>query len=127
MQEVHTSPVRFWTIALAATAVDIAAYCALQFADLDPAARIAVALAPLPGNVLLIVLLLRIIRRLDEFQQRLQLEAVAVGFLATAVAVFVYGYLLKGGAVGPLHPFLLYLFMFAMYGIGYWIAVRHYR
>jgi hypothetical protein len=130
MQELHTfrvAPAVFWTVALAATVVDIAAYCVLQFATLVPSTRIAVALAPLPGNLALIVLLLRIIRRFDEFQQRLQLEAVAIGFLSTAVALFIYGYLRKADAVAPLHPFLAYLFMFVMYGLGYAIAARHYR
>jgi hypothetical protein len=117
----------FWIVVLAATAIDIGSFFLLQYAELSPSVRIAAALLPLPGNLALMVLILRAIRKLDEFQQRVQLEAVALGFLATAVAVFVYGYLQKAHAAGPLHPWFVYLFLIVTYGIGYLAAVRRYR
>ena len=117
----------FWIVVLAATAIDIASFFLLEYVELSSPVRVASALLPLPGNVALMILILRASRRLDEFQQRVQLEAVALGFLATAVAVFVYGYLQKAGAAGPLHPWLVYLFLVATYGIGYLAAARRYR
>jgi hypothetical protein len=117
----------FWVVVTIATPIDLLAFCLLEYADLGLPARLAAALLPLPGNVVLFLLILRAVRKLDEFQQRLQLEAVAAAFLATAVAVFIYGYLQKAQAVNPLHPWLIYVFMFAAYGVGYLTAVVRYR
>jgi hypothetical protein len=72
-------------------------------------------------------MVLRGIRKLDEFQQRIHFEAVVVAFLATGVTVFVYGYLQKAGAVGPLNTALIWAFMSFAYCLGYFIAARHYR
>src|SRR5713226_7569279 len=98
----YTQLMIFVIVFLLATAVDIGASWALGQMELGSTARIAVALTPLPGDVGLIFLVLRRIRRLDEFQKRIHFEAVTVAFLSTGVAVFVYGYLQKAGAVGPL-------------------------
>jgi hypothetical protein len=117
----------FWTVVLAATAVDIGSFLLLQYEELSPPVRIVTALLPLPGNLALVVLILRAIRKLDEFQQRVQFEAVTLGFLVTAAAVFLYGYLQKAHAAGPLHPWLVYLFLVVTYGIGYLAAARRYR
>ena len=118
---------RMLFIALAATAVDIGAAYVLDHIDLSEPARVAVALLPLPGCIALLVTILQIIRRLDEFQKRVQFEAVVIAFLATGVAVFVYGYLQKAQVAGPLNMGLVWLFMVAFYGIGYFIAVSHYK
>jgi hypothetical protein len=83
------------------TAIDIGAGV-LGRIELGYTARIAVALAPLPADIALIVLVLRRIRRLDEFQKRVHFEAVTVAFLSTGVAVFVYGYLQRAHAAGRL-------------------------
>ena len=116
-----------WIIVAVATALDVAAFIVLRYGELSGAARLPIALLPLPGNLALLLLILRAIRKLDEFQQRIQLEAVTLGFLATAVAVFLYGYLQLARIAGPLHPWLVYLFLFAAYGIGYFAATRRYR
>ena len=57
-------------VTLAATVIDIASALALARLDLAPAAKIAVAFLPVPANVTLLVLILRGIRKLDEFQKR---------------------------------------------------------
>ncbi len=110
-----------------ATAIDIGAYWALGHTELGTTARIVVALLPLPGNIALIALVVRGIRRLDEFQKRVHFEAVTLAFLSTGVAVFVYGYLQKAHAVGPLNMGLVWAFMLIFYAVGYFIAVRHYQ
>jgi hypothetical protein len=117
----------FLVTLLLATAIDIGAFLALGRIELGSAARTGVALLPLPGNIALIVLILRGIRRLDEFQKRVQFEAVTVAFLSTGVAVFVYGYLQKAHAVGPLNMVLVWAFMLLFYAVGYFIAVNHYK
>jgi len=118
---------RFVLVALLATIVDIGAAMALEQIGLSPAARIAIALLPLPGNLALLVLVLRRIRRLDEFQKRVHLEAVMVAFLATGIAVFVYGYFQKAHVVGPFNVLYIWAFMACFYGVGYAVAMRHYR
>ena len=112
---------------LVATAIDISAFWFLGRVELGSAARIGVALLPLPGNITLIALTLGAIRRLDDFQKRVHFEAVTVAFLSTGVAVFVYAYLQKAQAVGPLNMVLVWSFMLGFYGAGYFIAVNHYR
>ena len=89
--------------------------------------RVAIALMPLPGDIVLILLVLRAIRTLDEFQKRVHFEAIAVAFLSTGVAVFVYGYLQQAQVVGSLNAGLVWAFMLIFYAIGYVVAVRHYR
>jgi len=73
------------------------------------------------------VMILRGIRRLDDFQKRVHFEAVAFAFLATMLVVFIYGYLEKAQAVAPLHAAFVWIFMTVAYAAGYGIALRHYR
>jgi hypothetical protein len=75
----------------------------------------------------LVGLIVRTIRNLDEFLRHVHLEAIAIAFLLTALAVFVYGYLEKAQAVRALNMGTVWIFMTLFYGIGYVIAARHYR
>jgi len=127
MQSFRGSFIAFSITLVAATAIDIGASWALGHMEFASTPRIVVALLPLPGNIALIAMVLRGIRRLDEFQKRIQFEAVTLAFLSTGVAVFVYGYLQKAHAVGPLNLGLVWAFMLIFYAIGYCIAVSHYR
>ena len=113
--------------ALLASAIDIGSALMLRHLDLGPAARIAAALLPVPANVVLLVMIVRSVRRLDEFQRRIHLEAVVIAFLATGLAVFVYGYLQMAQAVGALNMELVWGFMGIFYVLGYFISARHYR
>ena len=54
-------------VLLIATAIDIGAFLLLGRIEPGSAARIGVALLPLPGNIALIAIILRAIRRLDDF------------------------------------------------------------
>jgi hypothetical protein len=125
--ESRASLALFVLVLILASAIDIGAIVALRQFELGLAARIAVALLPLPGNVALIAMVLRGIRKLDEFQKRIHFEAVVVAFLATGVAVFVYGYLQKANAVGPLNTAFIWAFMAVTYSAGYFIAANHYK
>jgi hypothetical protein len=127
MQPSNGRPIVFLVVVLMSAAIDVGAFWALGHIELGNAARIAVALTPLPADIALIVLVLRRIRRLDEFQKRVHFEAVTVAFLSTGVAVFVYGYLQRAHAVGPLNAGLVWAFMLLFYALGYFIAASHYR
>lgn len=114
-------------VGVLSSAIDILAYYLLDRGGLSLGMRTAVAFLPLPADLVLLLMILRRVRRLDEFQKRIQLEAVAAAFLATGLAVFLYGYLQKAELVGPLRMGLVWLFMTVFYGIGYFAAVKHYQ
>ena len=115
------------TTVLASVVIDVGASWVLGNIELGRAARIAVALSPIPAKIAVIALILQAIRRLDEFQKRVHFEAVTVAFLSTGVAVIVYGYLQRAETVGPLNIGLIWTFMIFFYAIGYFIAKGHYK
>jgi hypothetical protein len=115
------------TVALLVAATDIITSLLLARMELGQTARVAIALLPIPVNVWLIAIILRTLRRLDEFLKRIQFEAVAVAFLTTGLAALTYGQLQKAQVVGPLNVGLIWGFMAASYALGYAVAARHYR
>jgi len=110
-----------------ATAIDVGAGWLLGQSGFGSHARIIFALLPIPANLVLVAVIVRRIRQLDEFLRHVHLEAVAIAFLLTGLAVFVYGYLQKAEAVRPLNVGIVWIFMAVFYGIGYVIAARYYR
>ena len=110
-----------------ATAIDIGAGWLLGQPGFGSHARIVFALLPIPANLVLVAVIVRRIRKLDEFLRHVHLEAVAIAFLLTGLAVFVYGYLQKAQAVRPLNVGIVWIFMAVFYGAGYVITARHYR
>jgi hypothetical protein len=110
-----------------ATAIDIGAGSLLGQPGFGSHARIIFAMLPIPANLVLVAVIMRRIRQLDEFLRHVHLEAIAIAFLLTGLGVFVYGYLQKAQAVRPLNVGIVWIFMAAFYGIGYFIAARHYR
>jgi len=115
------------TVALLVAATDIVTSLLLARMELGQTARVAIALLPIPANVWLIAIILRNLRRLDEFLKRIQFEAVAVAFLTTGLAALTYGQLQKAHVVGPLNVGLIWAFMAVSYALGYAVAARHYR
>jgi hypothetical protein len=109
------------------SAIDIGALWLLGRPGFDPRTRIVFALLPIPANLVLVGFIVRSIRQLDEFLRQVHLEAIAIAFLLTGLAVFVYGYLEKAQAVRALNMVTVWIFMTLFYGIGYLIAARHYR
>jgi len=110
-----------------AAAIDIGAGWLLGKPGFGSHARIVVALLPIPANLVLVAVIVRTIRQLDEFLRHVHLEAIAIAFLLTGLAVFVYGYLQKAHAVRPLNVGIVWIFMALFYGVGYLVAARHYR
>ena len=117
---------RFIIIAIVASSIDIAAEWILTHRALTSPVRVAVACTPIPGNVALVVLVVRAIRKLDEFKKRVHFEAVVIAFLSTGVLVFIYGFLQQADVLPPFNGFLIWAFMLVTYGIGYAIAIRQY-
>ena len=117
---------RFIIIAVIASSIDIAAEWILTHVHLTPPARLGVACAPIPGNVVLVVLIVQAIRKLDEFKKRVHFEAVVIAFLSTGVIVFIYGFLQKADVLPPFNAFLIWTFMLITYVIGYAVAIRQY-
>jgi hypothetical protein len=117
----------FWAVLVVGTGIDIGAGWLLRQPGYGSHARIIFALLPIPLNLVLVALIVRRIRQLDEFLRHVHSEAVAIAFLLTGVAVFVYGYLQQALVVHPLNFGIVWIFMVVFYGIGYLIAARHYR
>jgi hypothetical protein len=127
-ERIPSRPARtLWAVLGVGTAIDLAAGWLLAQPGYGPHARIVFALLPIPMNLVLVALVVRRIRQLDEFLRHVHLEAVAIAFLLTGVAVFVYGYLQQTHVVHPLNFGIVWIFMVVFYGIGYVIAARHYR
>ena len=115
------------TVALLVAATDIITSLLLARMELGQTARVAIALLPIPANVWLIAIILRTLRRLDEFLKRIQFEAVAVAFLTTGMAALTYGQLQTAHVVGSLNGGTIWAFMLVSYVLGYAVAARHYR
>jgi Kef-type K+ transport system membrane component KefB len=110
-----------------AAAIDIGAGWLLGKPSFGSHARIILATLPIPANLALVVVIVRRIRQLDEFLRQVHLEAIAIAFLLTVLAASVYEDLQKAHVVGSLNVGMVWIFMAAFYGVGYVIAVRHYR
>jgi hypothetical protein len=86
---------------IAASLVLALAYVAATFMQkvliLGPASSLAVALLPAAGCVYFLFEEVRVMRRLDELQQRIQLEALAIGFPTVGVILITLGFLQHGG------------------------------
>jgi len=113
--------------ALLAAIVDVAAALILARAEFALAGRMVAALLPVPVNVAVLVLMVKSIRRLDEFQRRVHFEAVAVAFISTGLAVLLCGYLQKADIVGPVNVGLVWVPMAVFYCVGYLVAARYYK
>jgi hypothetical protein len=114
------------TLAIA-TAIDIGAGLLCVRANASHRFQILIALLPIPANLVVVAQLVRIIRSLDEFLRQVHLEAVAIAFFLTGLAVFIYGYLQNAHAVPALNVGIVWVFMVLFYALGYLIAYRHYR
>lgn len=110
-----------------AAVIDIGASWLLGQRGFGSHARIILALLPIPANLALVAVIVRRIRQLDEFLRQVHLEAIAIAFLLTVLAVSVYEDLQKAHVVGPLNVGIVWILMAAFYGVGYVIAARHYR
>lgn len=107
----------------------VAAAAALKSLEMSSGVRIAVALSPLPFFVAFLVAEIRVLRRVDELERRIQLEALAITFPAAVLLLMALALLERASPLSPQdwsyrHVwFFLPLFYFASLGV----ARRRYR
>jgi hypothetical protein len=89
--------------------------------------RIAIALLPLPFYAYMTFSLIRAGRALDEFQLRVQLEAILGAFLSTSLLLLFAGLLQWAGAMRPINLAFVWPLMALLYTVSYSIADRRYR
>jgi hypothetical protein len=107
----------------------VAAIAALRFIDMPRAAQIAVALAPLPVFAFYLARWLRAMRRLDELQRLIQLEALAIAFPLTLLLILALGLLqmVEALPVRLADYIRLWPVVFWLYFVGLFIARKRYR
>jgi hypothetical protein len=99
----------------------------LEKRELGAAARLGLALIPVAAYVFCLVSYLRLIRLADELQRRIHLEALAIAFPSSAVAVFACEYLRKAGFITEFKPDYVLMIMLGLWALGFLIARRRYQ
>ena len=118
---------RFFAIVIGtALAIIVAAWVGKQFPLRSPM-RIAMALIQGAASATLIVAIARPIRRLDELQRRIQLEALAFAFAGTAMLATAYGFLISAGLPEIDWGAWIWPGMTLLWAFGQVIAARRYR
>ena len=85
-----------------------------------------VALSPMLAAVIMPWVILRELRRMDELQMRIQLEALGFSFAGTAVLTFSYGFL-EGLGYPRLSMFAVWPIMAVLWIVGLLLARRRYE
>lgn len=98
----------------------------LQSGVTDPALQIAIALLPVLGVGMAVFAIVGQIQRLDEMQRRVQLEALALAFVGTAVFTLTYGFLENVG-FSKLPTFAIWPIMASLWLVGTLIGRLRYR
>ncbi len=115
------------TALLAATAL-MGSAVLLKLTELSPAARVAVALIPLPFYVALFIVAVRSTRQLDELKQRIQLEALAFAMIGMLLSTLCYGMLVWADVGVPaLEWEWVWVITTVFYIAGHLFAWRRYR
>ncbi len=87
---------------------------------------IALALLPVPFLCLMATAVVRQLRRMDELGQRIQLEALGLAFVGSALITFSYGFLETAG-FPRLSMFYVWPLMGSLWALGCVLGVRRYR
>lgn len=90
------------------------------------ALKLAINLVPMLGAFAAAWAILRGLWRMDELQRRIQLDAIAISFLGTALITFGWGFA-EGAGLPHLRAFAVWPIMGALWCVGSLIAVRRYR
>jgi hypothetical protein len=88
--------------------------------------KLAINLVPMIGAVAAAWAIMRGLWRMDEMQRRIQLDAIAMSFLGTALVTFGWGFA-EGGGAPPLRAFAVWPIMGTLWVFGLVIAHRRYR
>lgn len=88
--------------------------------------RIPVALIPMLPSLLIVMAVVRYLRRVDELQRQIQLEALGFAFAGTAIITFGYGFL-EGVGFPRVSAFVVWPIMSALWLLGTVVFSRRYR
>jgi hypothetical protein len=118
---------RYLGIALVAAAVVLGAALLGKSFERGSAVRIAIAVVQAFATGIVVVIPIRDIRRLDEMQQRIQLEALAFSFAGTGILTTAYGFLVSAGLPDIEWGALVWPLMVGLWAAGNVVAGRRYR
>ncbi|WP_334042077.1 hypothetical protein [Burkholderia ambifaria] len=90
------------------------------------AGRIAVSLIPVVPMIAMAFVVIRQLRRLDELAQRIQLNALGIAFVCTALITFSYGFLEVAG-LPRLSMFMVWPIMAGVWLIATLLGTRRYQ
>ncbi|WDR87041.1 hypothetical protein [Burkholderia ambifaria] len=90
------------------------------------AGRIAVSLIPVVPMIAMALVVIRQLRRLDELAQRIQLNALGIAFVCTALITFSYGFLEVAG-LPRLSMFMVWPIMAGVWLIATLLGTRRYQ
>ena len=99
----------------------------LERYELSGPARVGLAMLPVAAYVWCITSYVGLVRRADELQRRIHLEALAIAFPTTAIGVVTFEYLRKAGVISQFKPDYVLMLMLVLWAIGFLIAWRRYR
>ncbi len=105
----------------------VVATALLKHIPQGPAVRSALVAAALVPGLGYIATMIRDIRRLDELQQRIYLEAIAVAFAGTFLLTLLYPLLNRAGFVPDCSPVVVAVVMVVLATGSYWFAKRRYE
>lgn len=99
----------------------------LERYELGAPARVGLALLPVAAYVWCTTSYIGLVRQADELQRRIHLEALAIAFPTTAIAVVAAEYLRKAGVISQFKPDYVLMLMLGLWAIGFFVAWRRYR
>ncbi|OLF52877.1 hypothetical protein [Pseudomonas chlororaphis] len=115
-----------FTLALLAYLVAVVLSTYLVTGMDSSAGRIAVSLIPVAPMIAMAVVVIRQLRRLDELAQRIQLNALGIAFVCTALITFSYGFLEIAG-LPRLSMFMVWPIMGSVWLIATLLGNRRYQ
>lgn len=92
----------------------------------EGALKLAINLVPMIGALAAAWAIMRGLWRMDEMQRRIQLDAIALSFLGTALITFGWGFA-EGAGLPHLRAFSVWPIMGTLWGLGLFVAQRRYR
>lgn len=92
----------------------------------EGALKLAINLTPMLGALAAAWAIMRALWRMDEMQRRIQLDAIALSFLGTALITFGWGFA-EGAGLPHLRAFSVWPIMGTLWGLSLFVAQRRYR
>jgi hypothetical protein len=117
--------VQLLTVMAAYIAITFGSVLALKNYDLD-GFRILIAITPMVPMVGALIVIMRHVRNMDEFQRQIQLEACVFSMVATGMICGTYGFI-EGAGYPPLDIIWVMPMLMLGWGFGSFVAKRRYQ